>query len=46
MSPRHESLDSPMQLFQLLQTLDPDLEPAFCKLHLASWNGVADPLDV
>lgn len=35
-----------MQLFQLLQTLDPDLAPKRCKIHLACWNGLDDPLDV
>lgn len=35
-----------MQLFQLLQTLDPDLAPKRCKIPLACWNGLDDALDV
>lgn len=35
-----------MQLFALLRTLDPDLDPARCKIHLASHSAVDDPLDV
>lgn len=35
-----------MLLFQLLQTLDSDLTPRRCKIHLACWNGLDDPLDV
>lgn len=35
-----------MQLFQLLAALDRDLAPEHCKIHLACWNGYADPLDV
>lgn len=35
-----------MLLFQLLQTLDPDLAPRRCKIHLAGWTGKEDPLDV
>src|SRR3990167_3855197 len=35
-----------MQLFQLLQTLDDQLVPERCKLHLAVWNGKDEPLDV
>ncbi|MFO7696150.1 MAG: GIY-YIG nuclease family protein, partial [Anaerolineae bacterium] len=34
-----------MLLFQLLQTLDADLAPKRCKVHLAGWNGQEDPLD-
>lgn len=37
---------SELRMFELLQTLDPDLAPAQCKLHLASWNGSEDPIDV
>ncbi len=35
-----------MQLFQLLASLDSELAPERCKLHLAGWNGSEDPLDV
>jgi len=35
-----------MQLFQLLASLDSELTPERCKLHLAGWNGSEDPLDV
>ena len=35
-----------MKLFQLLQALDPDVAPEKCKLHLAVWTGLDDPLDV
>ena len=35
-----------MDLFTLLGTLDPDVTPGRCKLHLATWNGVHDPLDL
>lgn len=35
-----------MRLFQLLQTLDADVGPEHCKIHLAAWNGIVDPLDV
>lgn len=35
-----------MLLFDLLQLEDPDLRPEKTKLHLASWNGQDDPLDV
>lgn len=35
-----------MDLFMLPGTLDPDVTPSRCKLHLATWNGVHDPLDV
>jgi hypothetical protein len=34
-----------MLLFQLLQSLDADLAPSLCKIHLACWNGTEDPLD-
>ena len=34
-----------MDLFELLGTLDPDVTPGRSKLHLATWNGVHDPLD-
>jgi hypothetical protein len=35
-----------MRLFQLLQTLDPNVAPEICKIHLAVWNGQQKPLDV
>ena len=35
-----------MHLFQLLSSLDPGIAPERCKIHLACWNGVEDPLDV
>lgn len=34
-----------MNLFQVLQTLDPSLDPSDCKLHLACWNGHEHPID-
>ena len=35
-----------MQLFRLLTSLDDELTPERCKIHLACWNGIDDPLDV
>jgi hypothetical protein len=35
-----------MQIFPLLQLLDPILTPERCKVHLAVFNGTDDPLDV
>ena len=35
-----------MLLFELLKVTDPDLKPEYCKLHLATWNGEENPLDV
>ena len=35
-----------MNLFTLLESLDPEATPNRCKLHLAGWNGKEDPLDV
>ena len=35
-----------MDLFKMLGTLDPDVTPGRCKLHLATWTGVHDPLDL
>lgn len=35
-----------MQLFRLLTSLDGELAPERCKVHLACWNGHEDPLDV
>lgn len=35
-----------MRLFQLLATLDPEVTPERCKIHLARWNGLVDALDV
>jgi hypothetical protein len=34
-----------LQLFSVLQLLDPAVDPAQCKIHLAGWNGHEDPLD-
>lgn len=34
-----------MKLFELLQSLDQELSPDDCKVHLAVWNGREDPLD-
>ena len=35
-----------MKLFDLLQTLDSALDPTCCKVHLACWNSVENPLDI
>ena len=35
-----------MELFQTLQILAPQITPEKCKIHLAGWNGIDDPLDV
>lgn len=35
-----------MLMFDLLRTMNPYLNPAEAKLHLATWNGVEQPLDV
>ncbi len=35
-----------MLMFDLLRTMNPNLNPAEAKLHLATWNGVEQPLDV
>jgi hypothetical protein len=35
-----------MNLFQIIGLLDPGVAPADCKIHLAGWNGLEDPLDV
>ena len=35
-----------MHLFDLLKVASPGLEPEHCKLHLATWNGEEDPIDV
>ena len=35
-----------MDLFTLLGPLDPDVTPDRCKLHLVTWNGLHDPLDL
>ncbi|MFO1030145.1 MAG: hypothetical protein U1F60_03625 [Planctomycetota bacterium] len=35
-----------MQLLQLLSAADPELRAEECKVHLASSNGIDDPLDV
>jgi len=35
-----------MRLFKILHLLHKELMPHQCKIHLAGWNGVDDPLDV
>lgn len=35
-----------MRLFQLLANLDPSVSPELCKVHLARWNNIENPLDV
>ena len=35
-----------MLMFDLLGIMNPNLNPAEAKLHLATWNGVEQPLDV
>lgn len=35
-----------MLMFDLLRTMNPNLNPAEAKLHLATWNGVEQPIDV
>lgn len=35
-----------MKLFDLLQTLDEEIRPGACKIHLAVHNGFVNPLDV
>ncbi len=35
-----------MRLFQILQVLDSSITPNRCKLHMAGWNNIEDPLDV
>lgn len=35
-----------MRLFDLLQVVSPSLDPEECKLHLATWNGEENPIDV
>ena len=35
-----------MHLFDILTLLVPELTPSSAKLHLATWNGTEDPLDV
>ncbi|MET0105866.1 MAG: GIY-YIG nuclease family protein [Sedimenticola sp.] len=35
-----------MHLFDFLKIANPDIDPELCKLHLASWNGEEDPVDV
>ena len=34
-----------MELFQLLNSLDPEISPKRCKIHLAVWTGSDDPLE-
>lgn len=35
-----------MHLFDLLKVTSPDFDPSNCKIHLATWNGEDNPLDV
>lgn len=35
-----------MRIFDLLALMQPDLTPSDTKVHLATWNGEEDPLDV
>ncbi len=35
-----------MQLFDIIRLAEPSLEPSACKIHLATGNGVENPLDV
>mgnify|MGYP001271778949 CR=1 FL=1 len=35
-----------MRVFGMIRLLATDLEPTATKIHLASWNGINDPLDV
>jgi hypothetical protein len=35
-----------MRVFDIIKLLVPDLQAAETKVHLATWNGVHDPLDV
>jgi hypothetical protein len=35
-----------MRLFQIIQTLDAQITPERCKVHLAGWNGRENPRDV
>ncbi|MCD8496817.1 MAG: GIY-YIG nuclease family protein [Alphaproteobacteria bacterium] len=35
-----------MRLFDILRITDTEISPHNCKLHLASWNGIDDPLKV
>lgn len=35
-----------MLMFDFLRTMNPDLNPVEAKLHLATWNGVEQPIDV
>ena len=35
-----------MKIFDLLRTMNPDLKPGNTKVHLATWNGDENPLDV
>ena len=34
-----------MNFFQLINSLDPEISPNRCKIHLAGWDGKDDPLD-
>lgn len=35
-----------MLLFEFLRAQDPTIAPEMVKVHLASWNGKENPLDV
>src|SRR2546427_9657859 len=35
-----------MRVFDLIAVMDPEVKPASTKIHLATWNGRDDPLDV
>ncbi|MEX2671811.1 MAG: GIY-YIG nuclease family protein [Phycisphaeraceae bacterium] len=35
-----------MRVFEILSLVKPDLKPEECKIHLATWNGEDEPLDV
>lgn len=35
-----------MRVFDMIKLMVPELEPHNAKIHLASWNGLHDPLDV
>jgi len=35
-----------VQLFDLIALSNPDVKPPSCKIHLATWNGEENPLDV
>ena len=35
-----------MELFDLLNLKEPNINPTECKIHLAVWNGINNPIDV